>query len=114
MLWAALLGGGLALLVGGLAGASKFLATHFPSGMSLVKYNLFPKLHRDALEYPMTCAKTGSPVERINIIFVPGVNMVVLSSPISAKLSKMSCQGYTGFKWQCFTTQSPTQQHSEP
>ena len=44
MLWAALLGGGFAFLVGGLAGASRFLGTHFPSGMSLVKYNLFPKL----------------------------------------------------------------------
>ena len=31
-------------------------------------------------EYPTTCAKTGSPVERMNITFVLGVNMVVLSS----------------------------------
>ena len=44
MLWAALLGGGFAFLVGGLAGTSRFVGTHFPSGMSLVKYNLFPKL----------------------------------------------------------------------
>ena len=44
MLWAALLGGGFAFLVGGLAGASRFLGTHFPSRMSLVKCNLFPKL----------------------------------------------------------------------
>ena len=40
MLWAALLGGGLALLIGGLAGASRFLETYFPSGMSLVNCNL--------------------------------------------------------------------------
>ena len=26
----------------------------------------------------------------------------------------MSCQEYKGYKWQCLTTQSPTQQHSEP
>ena len=44
MLWAALLGGGFAFLVGGLAGASRFLGTHFPSGMSLVKHNLFTVL----------------------------------------------------------------------
>ena len=31
-------------LVGGVAGASRSLGTDFPSGMSLVKYNLFPKL----------------------------------------------------------------------
>ena len=37
-------GGGFAFLVEGLAGASRFLGTHFPLGMSLVKYNLFPKL----------------------------------------------------------------------
>ena len=65
-------------------------------------------------EYPTTCAKTGSPVERMNITFVPRVNMVVLSGSISAKVSKMSCQEYKGYKWQCLTTQSPTQQHSEP
>ena len=64
-------------------------------------------------EYPTTCAKTGSPVERMNITFVPGVSMVVLSNSISAKMSKMSCQEYKGYKWQCLTTQSPTQQHSE-
>ena len=28
-------------------------------------------------ECPMTCAKTGSPVERMNITLVPGGNMVV-------------------------------------
>ena len=39
--------------------------------------------------------------------------MVVLSSSILAKVSKMSCQEYKGYKWQCVTTQSPTQQHSE-
>ena len=67
-------------------------------------------------ESPTTCAKIGSstPVEWMNIAFVPGVNMAVLSSSISAKVSKMSCQGYKGYKWQCLTTQSPTQQHSEP
>ena len=43
-------------------------------------------------------------MERMNITFVPGVNMVVLSSSISAKVSKMSCQEYTGYKWQCLTT----------
>ena len=84
-------------------------------------------------ECPTTCAKTGSPVERMNItfvpamrqrklgshtppchiIFVPGENMVVLSSSISAKVSKMSCHECKGYKWQCPTTQSPTQQHNE-
>ena len=63
---------------------------------------------------PTTCAKTGSPVERMNITFVPGGNMVVLSSSISAKVSKMSCHECKGYKWQCPTTQSPTQQHNEP
>ena len=53
-------------------------------------------------------------MERINITFVPGVNMVVLSSSISAKVSKMSYQEYKGYKWHCITTQSPTQQPSEP
>ena len=65
-------------------------------------------------ESPTNYAKTGSPVEWMNITFVPGVKMVVLSSSISAKVSKMPCQGYKGYKWQCLTTQSPTQQHSEP
>ena len=64
-------------------------------------------------EYPTTYAKTGSPVERMNITFGPGVKMVVLSSSISAKVSKMSCKEYKGHKWQCLTTQAPTQQHSE-
>ena len=40
--------------------------------------------------------------------------MVVLSSSISAKVSKMSYHEYKGYKWQCPTTQPPTQQHSEP
>ena len=40
--------------------------------------------------------------------------MVVLSSSISAKVSKMSCHECKGYKWQCPTTQSPTQQHNEP
>ena len=39
--------------------------------------------------------------------------MVVLSSSISAKVSKMSCHECKGYKWQCPTTQSPTQQHNE-
>mmetsp|Transcript_27332 Transcript_27332/g.45198 ORF Transcript_27332/g.45198 Transcript_27332/m.45198 type:complete len:81 (+) Transcript_27332:251-493(+) len=65
-------------------------------------------------ECPTTCAKTGSPVERMNITLVPGGNMVVLSSSISAKVSKMSCHECKGYKWQCPTTQSPTQQHNEP
>ena len=33
--------------------------------------------------------------------------MVVLSSSISAKVSKMSCHECKGYKWQCPTTQSP-------
>ena len=33
-------------------------------------------------------------MEPVNITFVPGVNMVVLSSSISAQVSKMSCQEY--------------------
>ena len=69
----------LLLLQTRLAGASRFLGTYFPSGMSLVKYNLFPKLR------PTTCAKTGSPAERMNITFVPGRNMAVLSSSIQRK-----------------------------
>ena len=44
-------------------------------------------------------AKTGSPVERMNITFVPGGNMVVLSSSNSAKVSKMSCHECKGCKW---------------
>ena len=44
-------------------------------------------------------AKTGSPVERMNITLVPGGNMVVLSSSISAKVSKMSCHECKGCKW---------------
>ena len=32
----------------------------------------------------------------------------------SAKVSKMSCHEYKGYKWQYPTTQSPTQQHNEP
>ena len=55
------------------------------------------------------CAKTGSPVERMNITFVPGGNMAVLSRSISVKVSKMSCQEYKGYKWQCPTTQSPSE-----
>ena len=53
-------------------------------------------------------------MERMTIIYVPGVNMVVLSSSISATISKMSYQEYKGYNWQCLTTQSPTRQHSEP
>ena len=40
--------------------------------------------------------------------------MVVLSNSILAKVGKMSYHDYKGYKWQCPTTQSPTQQHSEP
>ena len=40
--------------------------------------------------------------------------MVVLSSSISAKVSKMSRHECKGYKWQCPTTQSPTEQHNEP
>ena len=65
-------------------------------------------------ECPTTYAKTGSPVERMNITLVPGGNMVVLSSSISAKVSKMSCHECKGYKWQRPTTQSATQQHNEP
>ena len=54
------------------------------------------------------------PVERMNITLVPRGNMVVLSSSISAKVSTMSCHECKGYKWQCPTTQSPTQQHNEP
>ena len=50
-------------------------------------------------ECPTTCAKTGSPVERMNITRVPGGNMVVLSSSISVKVSKMSCHECKGCKW---------------
>ena len=38
----------------------------------------------------------------------------VPSSSISAKVSKMSRHECKGYKWQCSTTQSPTQQHNEP
>ena len=65
-------------------------------------------------ECPTTCAKTGSAMERMKITFVPGGNMVVRSSSISAKVSKTSCHECKGYKWQCPTTQSPTQQHNEP
>ena len=40
--------------------------------------------------------------------------MVVLSSSISAKVSKMFRHECKGHEWQCPTTQSPTQQHNEP
>ena len=60
------------------------------------------------------CARNSVFLQTINIgTDTPGVNMAVLSSSISAKMSKMSCQEYKGYKWQCLTTQSPTQQHSE-
>ena len=52
-------------------------------------------------------------MERMNITFVPGVYMAVLSSSISEKVSKMSCEEYKGYKRQWLTTRSPTQQHSE-
>ena len=39
-------------------------------------------------------------MERMNITFIPGGNMVVLSSSISAKVSKMACQEYKEYKWQ--------------
>ena len=67
-------------------------------------------MHQPCYQYPTTCAKTGSPAERMNITFVQGVNMVVLSRSISAKVSKTSCQEYKEYKWRCLTTQSPTQQ----
>ena len=92
----------------------KFLG---PAPLDLEPLNMLTTFHWNALGstlgwwFPTTCAKTGSCVERMNITCV---NMVVLSSSISAKVSKMSCQEYTGYKWQCLTTQSPTQQHSEP
>ena len=53
----------------------------FPFGNVPCKIQLVlrPKLR------PTTCAKTGSPVERMNITFVPGRNMAVLSSSIQRK-----------------------------
>ena len=53
----------------------------------------------------------SSPVEQMNITLVPGGNMVVLSSSISAKVSKLSCRECKEYNT---TTQSPTQQHNEP
>ena len=53
-------------------------------------------------------------MKRMKITFVRGVNIVVLSRSILAKVSKMPCQEYKGYKWQCLTTQSPIQQHTEP
>ena len=72
-------------------------------------------MHHRALniQQPAPKQETGSPVEWMNITFVPGVNMVALSSSISAKMSTMSCQEHKGYKWQCLTIQSLTQQHSE-
>ena len=49
----------------------------------------------------------------MNITF-HDIAFIMQSNSISAKVSKMSCQGYKGYKWQCLTTQSPTQQHSHP
>ena len=37
-------------------------------------------------------------MERMNITLVPGGNMVVLSSSISAKVSKMSCHECKGMQ----------------
>ena len=106
ILGAALLGGGFAFLVGGLAGASRFLGTHFPSGMSVVKYNLFPKLcpipHAPRALFTHT---TSVSEFRSLSSSVTGGNMVVLSSSISAKVSKMSRHECKGYKWQCPTTQ---------
>ena len=73
----------------------------FPFGNVLVKYNFFPKLRLT------TCAKTGSPAERMNITFVPGRNMAVLSSLIQQKGAKcptMSTKDTIG----------STPQHSHP
>ena len=55
-------------------------------------------------EYPMTCGRAGSPVERMNTALVTGVNMVVLSSSISEKGIQNVLPKYSGYKWQCLTT----------
>ena len=118
MLWEALLSGGFAFLVGSMAGASRFLGTHFPSGMSLVKYNLFPKLcpipHTPRALFTQTTPVSEFRSLSSSVTFVPRGNMIVLSSSISAKVSKMSRHEWKAYRWQWPTTQSPTQQHNEP
>ena len=97
--WNALgsLGGGFAFLVGGLAGASRFLGTHFPSGMSLVKYNLF----------------FGRSQAR-HITFCPTVCMPCTVRCIQTTTGRVIIGECKGCKWYCPTTQPPTQQHNEP
>ena len=70
-----------------------------PFGNVPCKIQLVPKSASPCSEYLTTSTKTDFPVERINITFTPGVNMVVLSSCILAKVSKMSCQECKGYKW---------------
>ena len=55
-------------------------------------------------EYPMTCAKAGAPVERMNIAVVSGVYTVVLSGSTSEKVIQIVMPTYGGYKWQCLTT----------
>ena len=66
--------------------------------------------HHRAANIQRRAPKQVPQVEWMNIRFIPGVHMVVLS----VKVGKMSCHEYKGYEWQCLITQSPTQQHSEP
>ena len=55
---------------------------------------------------------TARPGARVGQCVV--VHFLLTSAPNSAKVSKMSCYEYKGYKRQYPTTQSPTQQHNEP
>ena len=41
---------------------------------------------------------------QMNITFVPGVNLVVLSGSISKKVIQSVLPKYRKYKWQCLTT----------
>ena len=92
----------------------------FPFGNVPCKIQLVPKTVSHTLYTTGTLHPHNLRVRiQVTIIIrhicpVPGGNMVVLSSSISAKVSKMSRHECKGYKWQCPTTQSPTQQHNEP
>ena len=85
----------------------KFLG---PAPLHLELLHMLTTFHRNALgstlgwwfcllRRRLRRRKQISPVERMNITLVPGGNMVVLSSSISVKVSKMSCHECKGCTW---------------
>ena len=55
-------------------------------------------------EYATACAKTGSPCGADEHHIHPGGKHGCAVKSISAKVSKVSCQEYKGYKWQCLKT----------